>query len=124
MKSIFETILSNGGITFNIKNQKELSSGFAVSTGQEFEIIIKKENFSILDIENFMKTNMWFFNRHSKACLGAWEYQGNIFLDISVVYENKEAAISQAKKLGEIAIFDLNNFNEIIVNENRNIKTA
>jgi len=74
---------------------------------------------SVLDKEKmrkFMNKNQVYFNlQNDTYAIGTWynEEDDNIWLDVSQVVSDREEALAIARARGEIAIFDLDNIEEI-----------
>lgn len=113
-KGIADRVRETGGFTIN--TQAEFydigkTKGYSVG-GQGTERSLstkdwqdaKKRNKFIVD---FLRENSSvFYGDPDHACLGGWEDNGKIFLDVSVVYKNKRQAVRAAMKTNQDAIFD------------------
>lgn len=113
-KNIFDTTMKCGGITYNIRENQALTKGFVVALyGYELQIDLK--DFTIETIKQYIKDNERAFKIYKEAVLGTWVNDDKVFLDISKVYNSKEYALTIAKNQGELAIFNLDNFEEITI---------
>lgn len=98
----------NGGVTINLKGDVP-TQGFAYSPYKDTETKIIKENFSDTDIDNFIEK---YYDRliQEGHHLGAWEDNGTIYLDISKVNPDENAAVADALANDQLALFDLSTF--------------
>ena len=105
IKTIIEEIKENNGGTYN----KELKSikakkGFMVSL-QGYEKKCKTDE----ETEKAIKENMEIVKGLDGAYLGAWIDEGIVYIDISVLVENKEDAMELGKINNQLAIYDIKN---------------
>ena len=114
MMKLVNHILENNGATFNPRNNELVISGYACSGIKENETIINgkvTEN----DLVEYLNKFQHDFTNNDKAMLGVWYNTENnmTYLDTSFVHSTKESALQSAKELQELAIFDLENLEEI-----------
>ena len=105
IKTIIEEIKENGGGTYN-KELKSISAknGYMVSL-QGFERKCKTEQ----EIEKAITENMEIIRGLDGAYLGAWIDEGIVYIDISVLVDNKEDAMQLGKLNNQLAIYDIQN---------------
>ena len=99
-KKIVQDTLSNGGYTNKAKEKNRF-------------VVAVKGHEKIVDIKDFSETTIKQYVEENGQEFGTWLYQGKVYLDKVETFENKEKAISEAKKRKELAIFDLETLNEI-----------
>ena len=113
-KGIADRVRETGGFTVN--TQAEFydigkTKGYSVG-GQGTERSISAEDWKDVNkrndaINKFIAENVGvFYKDPDHACLGGWEDNGRIYLDVSVVYKNKREAVKAAMKTDQDAIFD------------------
>ncbi len=104
----------NGGVTINLKGDVP-TAGFAYSPYKDVETIIPQEKFSQTDIDNFVEK---YYNRLSEDGnhLGVWIDEGKVYIDISKVNPDENAAVIDSLKNNQIGLFDLSTF------ETKNLK--
>lgn len=109
IKTIIEEIKENNGGTYN-KELKSInaSQGFIVSL-QGYEKKCKTEQ----EIEKAIIENMEIVRGLDNAYLGAWIDEGIVYIDISVLVENKEDALELGKVNNQLAIYDIENNDSI-----------
>lgn len=107
----YKSTIENGGVTINLKGNKPIE-GFAYSPYKNVETVVPKVEFSTAHIDDFIEKN---YNKliESNNHLGVWEDNGQIYMDISKVGPATQKTISQAEKNGQLAVFDLKNYETI-----------
>lgn len=105
IKKIIEEIKENNGGTYN-KEYKTINAkkGFMVSL-QGYEKKCKTEQ----EIEKAITENMEIVKGLDNAYLGAWIDEDIIYIDISVLVENKDDALELGKVNNQLAIYDIEN---------------
>jgi len=107
LDNIIDLTVKNNGGTFNLHNiDISTTTGYVVAI-KGFEKIVAIDNFNKSAISEYIEENLPVFLQYPEAHLGTWVHEGNVYLDISKVYQNENIAISIAKQQGEIAIFNL-----------------
>lgn len=103
IKNIIENIKENGGGTYN-KDLKSINAkrGYMVSL-QGYERKCKTEE----EIKKAIKENMEIIKGLDSAYLGAWIDEGIIYIDVSILVENKEDALELGKVNNQLAVYDL-----------------
>jgi predicted metalloprotease len=103
--------LKNGGMTQNLKG-KNANGGYAVAI-KGYERVTTKENFR-KELISFLLDNFLALTFNNRF-VGTWfnNEDGKIYIDISEVYKSKEDAERVGRERRELAIFDLNTYQEI-----------
>ena len=104
--------LKNGGGSFSIFHNEKADKGYMSSIKDIVIIDIKDFNFSI--INKIIEENKNLLKRKN-VYLGTWIDGGKIYIDISKNYKSKYYCLKIAKKLKQLAIFDLNTFTSIYI---------
>ena len=99
--------LKNGGGTFDIYNKQQADTGCMCSIKDIAVIDINDFNFFL--INKIIEENKNILRRKN-IYLGTWIDGNKIYIDISKNYKNKYYCFKIAKKLNQLAIFDLNTF--------------
>ena len=102
--------LKNGGGTFDIYNKQQATTGYMCSVKDIVVININEFNFYL--INKIIEKNKNILRRKN-IYLGTWIDGDKIYIDISKNYKNKYHSLKIAKKLKQLAIFDLNTFTSI-----------
>lgn len=112
MKNLVNYILENGGATYNCVNGEFITSGYMCAK-QENECIIseKLEEHHLLSYMAKYTKDL----QNANANLGAWynTEDGKTYLDTSYRFETLEEAVAFGKANKQLAIFNLNTFEEI-----------
>lgn len=105
IKKIIEEIKEKNGGTYN-KEYKTIDAkqGYMVSL-QGYEKKCKTEQ----EIEKAITENMEIVRGLDNAYLGAWIDEGIVYIDISVLVENKDDAMELGKINNQLAIYDIEN---------------
>lgn len=104
---------SDGGVTIS-KGGFQPSQGFAFAPQKLTETKIALDQVTPEDIQAFLQ-------KHNKLLsdpnnfLGAWVEDGMVWLDVSTVLDDKEAALKAAEVANQEAIFDLSSFETIFL---------
>ncbi len=114
MINVATNLLENGGFTYNIKDGSFASDGFAVAVYNDKEYIFEAadEYEALAGIVQYTANNMQTL-LEKNVFLGGWVDDGNVYLDCSVVLQDKNEAIELGKTHKQLAIFDLSTFEEI-----------
>lgn len=109
LSSIVEKI-RGGGISYDVLKKEAIANkpAYSLSIYPERSKIVKVENFSMRDISNYMMKNSDLLSLKNHV-LGGWfdTETGSIYLDISTVTNNLNAAKKLGKEFNQKAIFDL-----------------
>ena len=100
------------GFSLYYDNLKEVKKGFVVS----FTHLKSQKNLNLfLDKLSLIKTA--FPQMKKSLVVGGWydEVSQSYFLDLGLCVENKRTALTIARNFNQLAIFNLNNFQEIRV---------
>lgn len=112
IKKIIEEIKENGGGTYN----KELKSINATSGYMVSLLGYERKCKTIEEIEKAITENTEIIRGLDSAYLGAWIDEGIVYIDISVLVENKEDALQLGKINNQLAIYDIQNNESIYLN--------
>ena len=103
-------IREHGGFTYDPRNDEFFTGqGFAVSVKGN-ERIISGIPFAV-DFVAYSIMHSEILNM-ADHYLGGWLYEGNTYLDISIVLSDFDIAVHTAREHGEIAVYDLGNNEE------------
>jgi hypothetical protein len=117
--SILARVRENGGLSVNMVDGSEPTSGYMVAKGAQFGSIVSADDF--YDPIKGPKALADYFKRHKKELgagknyLGVWHNKddGQVYLDVSENIQDRERAISAGQKQDQISIWDVTNFAEI-----------
>lgn len=120
-KRALDGVLESGGATIPLTGGPSPTTGFAVATDKfgektEFKFPDDRPNPGKL-IDQYVEEKLEQTEDPAGLNIGAWVHEGDVYLDVSEVFDSKADALAQAKRLGEKAIFDLETGEEIPVEE-------
>lgn len=104
------------GFTYHPIMEKSPTEGFVVSAYKKHELVIKPEKFRSMGrnqlanvIRKHIRSAKDTFTSDEKAHLGGfWDVtDGTMFLDVVQLFDDKDKALDQGRKLNERSIFDL-----------------
>lgn len=90
------------GFTYDLRDLSKVQSGF---------IVAYAETQNAFGFKGFCKA--FIHASYYDKVLGGWYHEGNFYFDSCKVFQNKEEAIEFGIENKQIAIFDLNNLEEI-----------
>ena len=107
----------DGGFTYQPMTGKEPTRGFALSTYPQRSWAKPASELKLTDLVAYAKNNADLFAR-SNHFLGAWHdpETDQVFLDISVLTEDRKKAERLAHKYDQIAYFDIGEGKSVTVN--------
>ena len=111
-QNIVDHIIDNGGITYNLRNQSMVTTGYAVSARKDLEQVIPLESFTVGALESYIVRNNEILAVENNM-LGAWMSEGMVYLDVTTVVSDESEAVRIAKSANQLAIFNLETFEEI-----------
>jgi GNAT superfamily N-acetyltransferase len=117
--SILERVKANGGLSVNMVDGSEPTSGYMVAAGTEYGATVSAADFydpikGPKILADYMKKNKSDLGT-GKNYLGLWHNteDGNVYLDVSQNIQDKGAAIAAGQSRDQISIWDVANFAEI-----------
>ena len=123
-EKIKEYIIKNNGVSLNSKGELINNNfGYIVSV-EQYTSTTKNINDAIDILLNYTKCLDIVKNKNTiksfvcGVCAGVWLSDGVYYIDINIIYKNKEKAIQKAKKEKQKAIFDIKNNKDINLNYN------
>lgn len=114
-KKLIDEIVRNGGATLNTELENaNLNGGYMVSMAG-YETVISLDE--LKDYKQVEKILIEYkkLARKNKAFVGAWVNENKLYLDLSKNYKRLGNAIKIGKKNNQLAIFDINNLEEIML---------
>ena len=117
-QSILDRVKANGGLSVNMVDGSEPTSGYMVAKGTGGTVVSANDFYDpsqgpkiLLDYMKKNKSDL----ATGKNYLGLWHNteDGNVYLDVSQNIQDKGAAISAGQSRNQISIWDVANFAEI-----------
>ena len=112
MNNLFTTLsmiaaANPAGFTYNVETNEMQASGYAVA------LAASQNSFGADGLESVI--NLVTSDECPATCVGGWmdTDTGLYYYDATVIIEDREAAIAFGRMQNQIAIFDLNNMEEI-----------
>jgi hypothetical protein len=116
-----KALLKNGGATISVKTGNiNPKSGYFVSLadrGGKFPIEKFKEMTFLILISYISENRYFLLDESEDYFLGGWVYEDTVYLDVSVRIEDREEAIEIGLLNNQLAIYDANNQECILLNE-------
>ena len=117
--SILSRVRENGGLSVNMVDGSEPTSGYMVAKGAQYGSVVSADDF--YDPIKGPKILAEYMKKHKKELgggknyLGLWHNKddGQVYLDVSENIQDRERAISAGQKQDQISIWDVTNFAEI-----------
>jgi hypothetical protein len=117
--SILERVKANGGLSVNMVNGSEPTSGYMVAKGTEYGQTVSAEDFYDPEkgpkiLADYMKQNKEDLGT-GKNYLGLWHNteDGKVYLDVSENILDRGEAITAGQSRDQISIWDVANFEEV-----------
>lgn len=121
LNTMFESVSVENGFSWDCLHDEIPTTGYAVSAFKGRERIFDHVP-SALEIAAFILENAdvlfstkYILGGYSKV-LGCWQYNGQWYLDVSLIYSNKQTALQTGILNDQIAIWDIENCQEILCN--------
>ena len=118
-QSILDRVKENGGLSVNMVDGSEPTSGYMVAAGTQYGATVSATDFydpikGPKILADYMKKNKSDLGT-GKNYLGLWHNteDGNVYLDVSQNIQSKSEAISAGQARDQISIWDVANFAEI-----------
>lgn len=103
--TVLGLILGNGGVTYSVTRRTIKQTGFAVSPYKHCETKVK--TLTVRHIAAFIAKHRDLLARPNHY-LGAWEYDGHFYLDVSIVEPSQHRARQIAIEARQLAYYCLN----------------
>lgn len=112
---LFTQVHKQGGFTYEPLTNHSPTSGFVVSAYKSKERVFDATKFREKHLVNYINKHFEVLSKPNTH-MGAWhdEDNGKVYLDVTVIHGTLGPAMAQAKKIGELAIFDLSSFETIM----------
>ena len=118
-RDVVSHLKATGGGTWDVKTRQEMGGKplFAVSMYKNVEERVHPAHDLERAVSKFLTKNKERLSMDMRY-LGIWrnEQNGMVYLDVTIVTEDKELAVAVAARHDQIAIFDLANYQDINVN--------
>ena len=114
-------IIRKSGFTWNPHSRQEMKQGYAVSPYEERGAVISIDNFK----KNGMAMTRAFEKKNAdilidpKNCIGGWlnKENGKVYLDISIVTQDKQEAIRLSDKHKQLSFYSLHEGKQYDMNQ-------
>lgn len=108
LRTLTDTIKSEGGVSYSLTYGKVKPKGYAVSPYKERELQLPLNEFDSNTLQSYVLENADLLAKEAHF-LGAWIDNNTVYLDVSIQVSQKQIAVRIAKQSDQIAIFDLSN---------------
>lgn len=114
IKEFVANTLHKGGCTMSVVGNKP-ADGYMVSVYRTCERQYPELYFNISNVVDYCRQYETELYEHDNTFLGSWTNNNTIFLDVSVNVSSLEWAIELAKEYNQLAVWDVLNQEEILV---------
>lgn len=101
-----------GGFSYQPNFHTSPKDGYMVSPYKDREKVMPVKGMTPNNLVDYVLDNQDLFQNRNHY-FGAWKDGDNVYLDISVKHEDKEAAFAYARKHEQLAIYDIENSDSI-----------
>lgn len=121
LENMLQTVSVADGFSWDCINSVVPSTGYAVSAfkGREriFDSVPSAYEIAtfILDNADVLFAKDYVFGARQKV-VGCWQYNGQWYLDVSLIYDSRQVALQTGILNDQIAIWDIENCQEILCN--------
>lgn len=110
-QQVYDTVRENGGITIDLAGNQP-PEGYAYAPYKTTEFKVPEAEFTPKHVDDYIDAHHKELSQPGNN-LGMWTQDGYIFLDVSKVGPPTAATFAKAQAADQLAVFDLENFNEI-----------
>lgn len=121
LNTMLQTVNVVDGFSWDCINNTVPTTGYAVSAFKGRERIFDNAPTAleiaafILDNADVLFSTKYVLGAHTKV-VGCWQYEGRYYLDVSLIYSNRQTALQTGILNDQIAIWDIENCQEILCN--------
>ena len=118
LRNMFNRVRApDGGFTYSPTSHTEPSTGYALSIHPDRSVALDSKTIQFRDLARYAASNADLLHQPGNH-IGAWNdpASGKVFLDVSMVTNDKAQAEKLALQHDQIAYFDLSNFQSVTVN--------
>ena len=112
--SVVEDTLKDGGLTIKPFTGEKPSGGYMVAL-QGYELQVPVAEFFTGVVADYLGEHAQKLMNNPALCLGTWVNEGTVYLDLSENIPNREQALELGKERNQLAIFNLETFEEVTV---------
>ena len=112
--SVIEDTLKDGGLTIKPFTGEKPSGGYMVAL-EGFELQVPVSEFFTGVVADYIGQHAQKLMSNPALCLGTWVNEGTVYLDLSENVKDKEKALELGKERHQLAIFNLETFEEVVV---------
>ena len=109
-----EDTLANGGLTIKPFTGEKPASGYMVAL-QGYELQVPVSEFFTGVVADYIGEHAQKLMSNPVLCLGTWVNEGTVYLDLSENIASREKALELGKERNQLAIFNLETFEEVTV---------
>ena len=116
IKNIILESIKNGGFTIDYKgNTPNTKKGYIVSDYGKEKTYFINDKIDMMQLENDFIKYIEITKKEKNCFIGGWIENDVFFLDISRIYSNKKEALKIGKKNKQLAIYDIEKDESIII---------
>lgn len=107
----YQSTVANGGITISLKGDTPVA-GLAYAPFKGTERVIPKKDFTPKHLDTYIDDHYDELSQPGNH-LGTWEFEGNVYMDVSKVGPNTPETKELAVAANQLGVFDLESFETI-----------
>jgi tRNA A37 methylthiotransferase MiaB len=112
---VAKTHNETGGSTIDANTGKNMQVGYAVAIAGETEQIMEGEEVTPEQVAEYREKHKDLLEEHPALTVGTWAYEGKTYMDLSFAMPSKPIAMQMADEQQQLAIYDLEQGEEIMV---------
>ena len=112
--SVVEDTLKDGGLTIKPFTGEKPSSGYMVAL-EGYELKVPVSEFFTGLVADYIGSHASKLMHNPALCVGTWVHEGSVYLDLSENVADLGTALQRGKERNQLAIFNLETFEEVTV---------
>lgn len=112
--SVVEDTLANGGLTVKPFTGEKPASGYMVAL-EGYELQVPVSEFFTGIVADYIGQHAQKLMANPSLCLGTWVNEGVVYLDLSENIQSRDKALELGRERSQLAIFNLETFEEVVV---------
>ena len=112
--SVVEDTLKDGGLTIKPFQNEKPETGYMVAL-EGYELKVPVTEFFTGLVADYLGEHAQKLMDNPSLCMGTWVNEGFVYLDLSENIPNREQALELGRERHQLAIFNLETFEEVVV---------
>ena len=111
---VVQDTLKDGGLTIKPFTGEKPSGGYMVAL-EGYELKVPVTEFFTGIVADYLGEHAQKLMNNPALCLGTWVNEGAVYLDLSENVASRDKALELGKERGQLAIFNIETFEEVTV---------